>query len=241
MIEVDGFVLTETPYGETSKIINVLTKEYGVIGIMCKGAKSLKSKLRVPTMKLSLSKFTIKYKDGKLSTLINAEVINPLKNINSDIILKATLMYLSDLTYQVVKQSHEYEKIYDLFLKVILKLEMGLDPVVLTNILEIKYLAFLGVLFNLDGCAICGSKENIVTFNPDNGGYICKNCLKNEVIVDIKVIKMIRMYYYLNIEGLKRIEVEDKIKKIINQFLDMYYERYTGLYLNSKEFLKKLG
>ena len=39
--EVEGFVLTETPYGETSKIINVLTRKYGLIGIMCKGAKSL--------------------------------------------------------------------------------------------------------------------------------------------------------------------------------------------------------
>ena len=34
--EVDGFVLSETPYGETSKIINVFTREYGVIGIMLK-------------------------------------------------------------------------------------------------------------------------------------------------------------------------------------------------------------
>ena len=37
MLEVDGFVLSEIPYGESSKIINVLTREYGVIGIMCKG------------------------------------------------------------------------------------------------------------------------------------------------------------------------------------------------------------
>ena len=43
-VEVDGFVLSEIPYGETSKIINVFTKEYGVIGIMCKGAKQLKNK-----------------------------------------------------------------------------------------------------------------------------------------------------------------------------------------------------
>ena len=43
-VEVDGFVLSEILYGETSKIINVFTKEYGVIGIMCKGAKQLKNK-----------------------------------------------------------------------------------------------------------------------------------------------------------------------------------------------------
>ena len=34
--EVEGFIVTETPYGESSKIINVLTREKGLIGIMCK-------------------------------------------------------------------------------------------------------------------------------------------------------------------------------------------------------------
>ena len=240
MLEVDGFVLSEIPYGESSKIINVLTREYGVIGIMCKGAKSLKNRYRVPTMKLSYSHFNIMYKENKLSTLVSADVINPFKLIKSDILLVSFLAYLTELTSQVVKQSSETQNIYDDFIKTILKLEDGLDPIVLTNILEIKYLEYLGVLFNLDECVICGSKNNIATFDADKGGYICINCLTNEIIVDKKVIKMIRMYYYVNIDSIKEIKVDDLTKNTINKYLDLYYERYTGLYLNSKDFLKKL-
>ena len=128
----------------------------------------------------------------------------------------------------------------DDFIKIILKLENGLDPVVLTNILEIKYLEYLGVLFNLDECVICGDKKNIATFDPDKGGYICSNCLTNELIVDKKIIKMIRLYYYINIDSIKEIKVDEETKNTINKYLDLYYERYTGLYLNSKDFLKKL-
>ena len=83
--EVEGLIIKETPYGETSKIINVFTKEYGTIGIMCKGAKSLKSKLRSSTIKLTYGKFYIYYKENKLSLLSNVDIINPLKNIKSDI------------------------------------------------------------------------------------------------------------------------------------------------------------
>ena len=155
MLEVDGFVLSEIPYGESSKIINVLTREYGVIGIMCNGAKSLKNRYRVPTMKLSYSHFNIMYKENKLSTLVSADVINPFKLVKSDILLVSFLAYLTELTSQVVKQSNDIENIYDDFIKTILKLEDGLDPIVLTNILEIKYLEYLGVLFNLDECVIC--------------------------------------------------------------------------------------
>lgn len=237
--EVEGFILSETPYGDTSKIINVFTKEEGVIGIICKGAKSLKSKNRVSTMKLSYAKFNIYYKKDKLSTLISADIIDPLKKIKEDIILVSFLSYISELTSQVLKQSND-EEIYDTFMDIVLKLNEGLDPIVLTNILEIKYLEYLGVLFNLDSCVLCGSKTNIATIDGDKGGYICLNCLTNEVVVDPKVIKMIRMYYYVNVKSIKEIKVEEKVRDTINEFLDVYYDRYTGLFLNSKGFLKKL-
>ena len=237
--EVEGFILSETPYGDTSKIINVFTKEEGVIGIICKGAKSLKSKNRVATMKLSYARFNIYYKKDKLSTLVSADIIDPLKKIKEDIILVSFLSYISELTSQVLKQSND-EEIYDTFMNIVLKLNEGLDPIVLTNILEIKYLEYLGVLFNLDSCVLCGSKTNIATIDGDKGGYICLNCLTNEVVVDPKVIKMIRMYYYVNVKSIKEIKVEEKVRDTINEFLDVYYDRYTGLFLNSKGFLKKL-
>ena len=239
LLEVEGFILSETPYGETSKIINVFTRKYGVIGIMCKGAKSLKNKNRVATMRLSYAKFNIYYKENKLSLLVSSDIINPLKNIKSDIILMSYLSYLSELTNQVIKQSSSGE-LYDEFISIVLKLEEGLDPLVLTNILEIKYLEYLGVLFNLDECVLCGSKNNIATIDADKGGYICINCLTNEIIVSKKVIQMIRMYYYVKIDSITNIKVDDETKNTINKFLDMYYDRYTGLYLNSKEFLKNL-
>lgn len=239
LCEVEGYILSETSYGETSKIINVWTKKYGVIGIMCKGAKSLKSKNRVSTMRFSYAKFNIYLKQGKLSTLVSADVINPLKKIRSDITLIGYLSYLTELTEQVIKQNND-SLLFDDFINSILKIEDGLDPLVITNILEIKYLEKLGVLFNLDECVVCGSKNNIVTINADKGGFICLNCLSNEVIVDKKVIKMLRMYYYVNIKSITNIKVEDNIKNTINKFLDMYYDRYTGLYLNSKNFLKNV-
>lgn len=237
--EVEGFIISETPYGETSKIINVFTKEYGIIGIMCKGAKSIKSKNRVSTMRLTYAKFNLYLKKGKLSNLVSADIINPLKKIKEDIILISYLSYISEITSQVIKQSNN-SRIYDDFIAAILKIEAGLDPLVITNILEIKYLSELGVLFSLDECVICGSKKNIATIDADKGGFICLDCLTNEILVDAKVIKMIRMYYYVNISGISAIKIEENIKKIINEFLDTYYERYTGLYLNSKNFLKNL-
>ena len=46
IIEVEGIIIDEKPYGETSKILNIITKDKGVIGVLAKGAKRLKSPLR---------------------------------------------------------------------------------------------------------------------------------------------------------------------------------------------------
>ena len=93
---------------------------------------------------------------------------------------------------------------------------------------------------NLEGCSICGSNKNIITLNGDSGGYLCKNCYTNEYIVDLKTIKLIRMFKFVDIGKIKELNILDKNKVEINKFLEEYYARYTGLYLKSKDFLKQL-
>lgn len=239
LIEVEGFILKETAYGESSKIINVLTKEKGLIGIMCKGAKSMKSKLRACTQTFTYGVFNLYFKEDKLSTLVSVDIINPLKNIRQDLTKMSFVTYISELTSQVLKESKS-QHIYDNFINTILKIEHGLDPLILTNILELKYLPLLGVGLNLDSCIKCGNQTEIVTIDASYGGLICKGCYTNELIVDKKVIQLIRMYYYVDIKSISTINVKEEYKKTINQFISDYYDSFTGLYVYSKKFLESI-
>ena len=83
--DIEGIILDERAYGETSKIINILTKEYGIIGVIAKGSRTLKSELRSVTGKLTYGIFHMYYKENKLSTLISVDVLNTFKNIKKDI------------------------------------------------------------------------------------------------------------------------------------------------------------
>ncbi len=236
--KVEGIILKESVYGDTSKIIQLLTKEYGLISVMCKGAKSPKSKLRATTLKFTYGIFDLYYKENKLSNLISVDVKDFFSNIRNDITRISFISYLSDLTLQVLKQN-DYINIYDDFIATIKKINDGFDPLILTNIIELRYLPFLGVGISLDGCAISGNAKNIVTIDGDAGGFICKDCYSNERIVESKTLKLLRMYYCVDIKSISNIKISDKIKNEINTFIDKYYDRYTGLYLKSKDFLKK--
>ncbi len=233
----EGIILSETNYSESSKILNVLTDKYGLIGIMSKGCRNLKSKLRGVSRKLLYGKFNVYYKPNGLSTLISIDVINSFSNTLTDLERISYASFILDLTIQVLRQTED-EEIFDLLKNTLIKIEEGLSPIALTNILELKYLNYLGVSPNIDSCSICGSTKQIVTLSSSSGGYVCKNCYQDEVLTSEKTIKMIRMYYYVDIAGITKLEVSDEVTQEINRFLDDYYDRYTGLYLKSKDFIK---
>ena len=236
--QVEGIIASNVNYGETSKIVNILTKE-GMIGAIAKGAKNIKSPLRSFTVNLTYGSFYLYYNDNKLSTLKSADIINEFKNIKKDIILISYMSFLIDLATQVMKQNNN-EEIYNFLITTLYKIDEGLNPMVMTNILELKYLDYLGVGFDFNTCCKCGKKSNIVTIDPDVGGYICKNCYTNEIIYDSKTLKMLRMYYLVDIKSISELKISDNIIKNINYFVNTYYDRYTGLYLKSKKFLNEL-
>lgn len=236
--QVEGIIASSVNYGETSKIVNILTKE-GMIGAIAKGAKNIKSPLRSFTVNLTYGSFYLYYNDNKLSTLKSADIICEFKNIKKDIILISYMSFLIDLATQVIKQYND-EEIYNLLIITLSKIDDGLNPMVMTNILELKYLDYLGVGFDFNTCCKCGKKSNIVTIDPDAGGYICKNCYTNEIIYDSKTLKMLRMYYLVDIKSISELKISDNVVKNINYFVNTYYDRYTGLYLKSKKFLNEL-
>ena len=238
MTKLEGIVIDEKPYGESSKILNIITKDKGLVGVLSKGSKNLKSPLRSISERFTYANFIVSYKEDKLSTLISADVINPLINIKKDITKVSYLNFLSELTMGVLKHTDD-ERIYDIYLSGILKIEEGFDPSVICNIIELKYLSFLGVAPKLDGCVVCG-KQNVVTISAYKGGFVCKDHAYDEYIVSDKTIKLIRLLEYVDISKISKLDISDEVKKEINMFIDDYYDRYTGLYLKSKKFLKTL-
>lgn len=235
--KIRGIVVSEVPYKDSSKVLNILCEE-GVIGVVSKGCKRINSPLRVISNKLTLGEYVIYYNESKLSTLKEGSVIDNFNNIKNDLNKISHATYITDLVNQVMKQNAD-PTVFSLYISALKKIDEGINETVVMNILEIKLLDYLGVGINLNGCAKCGSTREIVTIDPDVGGYICKNCYTNEIIYDERVRKMLRMYYLVEIDSIKELKIKDYVIDSINKFLSIYYDRYTGLYIRSKEFLDR--
>ena len=234
-----GIVLSEINYSESSKILNVLTDKYGKIGIMSKGCRNMKSKLRGVSRKLIYGTFHVYYKEKQLSTLVEVDVLNSFSKTSSDYERGLYALLILDLTAKVVEQNDD-PAIFELLRDVLIKFEDGLNPLALSLIYELKCLDYLGCALSLDGCSICGSTKGIVSLSYQHGGYICNNCHTNEAYVDEKTIKMIRLLYYVDVNSISKLDISSKVLEEINSFLDEYYDNCVGIYLKSKDSIKKL-
>lgn len=239
IVKTEGIVIGETNYSESSKILRIFTKDYGVISVMSKGCRGLKNKLRGVSSKLVYANFQIYYKENGISTLVEADVINTLRNILMDIDRISYASYLLDLTEQVYKHSGAID-IYPIFIATLLKMNEEYDYEALTCIYELKLLDYLGIRPNVDGCSICGSSKNIITISTSDGGYICQNCYHSGKIYSSKTIQLIRMFIYLDISQITKLDIKKETKKELNAFIKDYYDEYSGLYLKSRSFLNNL-
>lgn len=238
--KIEGIIVSEVDYKESSKILNIYTKEYGIIGVIARGSKRLKSNFSGLTTKLTYAIFIVNYKENGPSTLMEVNVIDNFKNLRKDIDKISYAMYITDLVTQVFKHENNI-KIYDLYISSLKKINENIDYIVITNILELKLLDFLGIRPVIDECVSCGKKDSIVTISSYKGGLLCNDCVKNEKILHPKTLKLIRMFYYVDISKIDKIEISENIKKEINDFIDDYYDRYSGLYLKTKTFLRNLS
>ena len=112
IIKTEGIVIGETNYSESSKILRVFTKDYGIVSVMSKGCRNLKSKLRGVSSKLVYANFQFYYKENGLSTLIGIDVENdyPKTLMNLENIVYASLILY--ITIQVVKQKYSQGILY---------------------------------------------------------------------------------------------------------------------------------
>ena len=238
MVEaLEGIIVFEKDYGETSKILTIITKEHGTINVISKGCKGPKSPLRSVSSKLLHGIFHLYYKEDKLSVLKSVDVIDRYKNIISDLKKVSYASLLLELSIQVIKQNDD-RSIYNILTSAFKKIDEGFDPMVISDIVSLKYLEFLGVMPILDGCSKCGSIKGIATLSSDAGGFVCNKCRTNEPITSGKAIKLIRMLYYVDIPKITKLEISDSVKLEIHNFIDRYYERYTGIYFKTKKLLK---
>ncbi len=228
---VEGIILNETNYGETSKILNILTKEHGYISVISKGCRSIKSKLRGISMKLVYGEFTINYKQTGISNLIEGNICNSFKNIMTNFTMMKYASISVNLVKSILKENNNKDIFY-ILRDSLLKINDNLNPKLVYIILSIKLLDYLGVKPDFNSCINCGSND-ILTFDLSIPGSVCKNCYHDTYLFQSNTLKLLKLFQVAEIKKIDKLNISNtKVIDDLEFFLKEYYDSYTGIYFN---------
>jgi len=156
--KAEGLVLRTVVYGESNKIVTLLTREYGKLAVMARGAKKPGSRFNAASQPFVRAVYIYPRSRG-LGQLKSADVITSHAHIRQDVVLMAYAMYLLELADKALDERVPQPALYDLFVEGLEAMDEGLDPDVVSFIIELRLLRHLGIAPHLNGCTICGSAE----------------------------------------------------------------------------------
>ncbi|MBB6445991.1 DNA repair protein RecO [Bacillus benzoevorans] len=238
----EGIVLRTTDYGETNKIITLFTREWGKIGVMARGAKKPKSRLAAITQPFTYGYFLVQKGSG-LGSLQQGEMIASWRGIKEDIFLTAYASFIVELTDRCAEEKKTNPYFFELLYQTLNFINEGYDPDIMKNIYEMKMLPTLGMYPVLNQCVVCGATEGQFSFSVKEGGIICHRCLDKDpyhLKVSAAAVKLLRIFYYLDLTRLGNISVKPQTKAELKKVIDSYYEEYSGLFLKTRKFLEQL-
>ena len=232
-------ILSVAPYKEKDAIVESISEE-GLITFLAKGIldpKHANAAINNPlsTADIELNEGNYKYPVLKSAT----NVVNSMKAV-SDFDYLSSLLLIAETT-KVLLQDEEKERIYNSLLATLTALKATKTPLKIT----IAYLATLfkisGYEFEVNRCVFCGTKQGIKAFSFADGGFVCQNCLMDEISCSLDNTQMLLLRAAILCKDITKFDFEcnrDDTVTLLEKFFEFIYDFY-GIKLKNASLIKK--
>jgi DNA repair protein RecO (recombination protein O) len=176
--KIKGIVIRETPKGETSKLLTVLTSTNGVITVNAKGVRKLSSAYLKSAQLFAFSDMLLYEKNG-FYTLTEAALITDFYSIREDIKNYSLACYLCDCASSFAVAGEDSNAILRLLLNSLYALENGMsNRALIKSAFELRLCAESGFMPDVSFCTDC---ENELSgkrflFHIYEGMSFCTEC-----------------------------------------------------------------
>lgn len=176
----DGIVTRVTDHGASDKIINIITPEYGRIGVFVKGGRSPGGKTTAISQLFTYGNFEI-YKKNSAYWLRGGEVINPFYDLSIEIAGLALATYLCDLANELTDEgdTDENREVLRLLLNSLYLIgRRKKERTLIKSVFELRVAAISGYCPEVSYCAYCREPNpDLMYLDVMGGKLICTDCL----------------------------------------------------------------
>ena len=176
--EARGIITREVKYGDTSRILTVLTQELGKISVLASGVRTNKSGLLAATQLFSYVSLQLFQGRSKSLYKINSgEILEAFSPIRESLERMAYAAYFCDIANYVVQEEAPEPEQLSLLLNSLFMLSQEKAPYEqIKAVFTFRTLAIAGLLPELSICGICGRKGEISYLDLRSGCALCSVC-----------------------------------------------------------------
>lgn len=170
-----GIVLRSYPFGDSHRVVVLLSPNHGKLRTVAKGVRKTKSRFGG-----RLEPFThvdlVLYEGRNLDTITSVSTIEAFPEIRADLDRVVAAGMMVEAVDAVAQEDESSVRLFLLLQRGLRALQAGVvGPDLVTSYL-LKLAGAVGVAPSLDRCASCGRPEDLERFSFSGGGVICSRC-----------------------------------------------------------------
>ncbi|HZN13773.1 MAG TPA: DNA repair protein RecO [Acidimicrobiales bacterium] len=167
-----GVVLRTIKLGESDRIVTLVTEGRGKVRAVAKGVRKTKSRFGGRLEPMTHVALQL-YEGRELDTITQAETVDHFRAIRDDLDRVAKAQALLEVVDQVAQERQANAALYRMLVGALRALAAANAPLLVPAFFW-KLLALEGFEPVLDRCVSCGAEDDLVAFDLDEGGALCR-------------------------------------------------------------------
>lgn len=242
--KTEAVVLRSQRLGETSKLITLYTRKYGILKVVAKGARGLKSHFYGTLEPTNYITLVFYYKEERdLQLLSQADIIKSFNGIKSNLKKFSMALIICEIVIRSQYDKESNPNLFNFITEFLIRLNEAQER--LENFLfwfQIEFLKINGFKPQLSGCIVCGhknTKKNNFYFSIIRGGFICSACKTSEftgLLISHNTVDY--LYSLENSNPLDIIKIESSAE-VVKESKHLLY-KFMGYHIEGLKNLKSL-
>lgn len=179
-LKLRALVLRLVDYGESDRVVTLLTAERGKLAAFARGARASRRRFGGALEPFALLRVEAVERPGReLLSLEAVQVERAFGGIRADLARIACAGYASELSRELVRDAEPHPGLFDLLVRFLAGLDAGPATAAGLRAFELGALRAAGLAPRLDSCARCGGvvpERGRLPFDPGRGGILCPGC-----------------------------------------------------------------
>ncbi len=243
----EGIVLRRVNYAEADRVLTVLTREHGKVGVIVRGVRRAGSRMAAQTDLFERSRMQLAEGRGELLVLAQAQrASGPPPGLTGDPRRSACAAVIAELTDRVLEGHHPDPEVYALVAGSLDELgDPGRDPRRALVWFGRQMIDRLGYAPQLERCASCSGPlaEAAAVFSAPGGGLLCPDCRPGDpsaIACSVRAIKVLRVAAAGDAATWDRLRLDPETLSTLEAIIERELEHHLDRRLRSWEVLRAL-